>query len=364
MTERTELDREAMAMICAAMACTTNQAMGLWDQLCRLTTQRASGPVADLGSAHDAPDGNLRAAQSGDSSAPGAGVHPTPPPASDVSAIAPTDWRLALAHALSTLEIGRQFIDTNQQERDNWKGHARIVEDEIKAALAAAPATSPQTGHLDCLAARKAGGTGPICVKCNTGYPEECLWLRKAPGASEQQEAVAWLLLDQRFRAPDDGEDYERVVLPSEIEPTELERFKKAGRADPLVLAAPPRNTVFTEPHAGAWRWIEDACDKLRRANGQLPTGCVLWGEIDSLLSGVPCPQEDLGFDSPADREARRTEERRIPADAAQDLLTALQRIVALSQGYPLLQAELDIPLALAAIAKATQSPMNLDESK
>jgi len=35
------------------------------------------------------------------------------------------------------------------------------------------------------------------------------------------------------------------------------------------------------------------------------------------------------------------------------ELLLALKRVVELSQGYPLLQAELDIPLAVAAIEKA-----------
>jgi hypothetical protein len=38
---------------------------------------------------------------------------------------------------------------------------------------------------------------------------------------------------------------------------------------------------------------------------------------------------------------------------AAPELLEALKRIVSLSAGYPLLQAEMDIPLALAAIARA-----------
>lgn len=44
---RTELDREAMALICASMACTTNQAMGLWDQLCRMKDQLVPAPVVD-----------------------------------------------------------------------------------------------------------------------------------------------------------------------------------------------------------------------------------------------------------------------------------------------------------------------------
>lgn len=59
------------------------------------------------------------------------------------------------------------------------------------------------------------------------------------------------------------------------------------------------------EPHNGAWRWIADAVKVLRAAPR---IDLTEWdAEVQALLSGVPCPQEDLGFDSPADRAARLT---------------------------------------------------------
>lgn len=74
-----------------------------------------------------------------------------------------------------------------------------------------------------------------------------------------------------------------------------------------------------------AYAWIDDASDRMRRAKAWLdvaadsgidakdemglPTpnaeGCALLAaEIDSLLSGVPTPNRDLGFGSPADKAA------------------------------------------------------------
>ncbi len=56
--------------------------------------------------------------------------------------------------------------------------------------------------------------------------------------AEKQDKArvVAWLLTDQRCRAVDDCEDFERVVLRDEISVIELERFQRAGRAERLIL--------------------------------------------------------------------------------------------------------------------------------
>jgi hypothetical protein len=53
--------------------------------------------------------------------------------------------------------------------------------------------------------------------------------------------------------------------------------------------------------------WIEEACKVLRTAAiAQGVPGSALRLEIDTLLSGVPCPPTDLGFNSPADQQARR----------------------------------------------------------
>jgi hypothetical protein len=61
-------------------------------------------------------------------------------------------------------------------------------------------------------------------------------------------EPVAYLLLDQGCRAPDDCEDFERVVLPSEITPEELKRFQDAGRCSPLYAAPTAQPQPQPEP--------------------------------------------------------------------------------------------------------------------
>ena len=74
-----------------------------------------------------------------------------------------------------------------------------------------------------------------------------------------------------------------------------------AGRGTPSAIAAPT---------AGAYRWIEDASRLLKLWLQAAPSAAAepmdrLMAETDSLLSGVPCPQVDLGFNSPADNAAR-----------------------------------------------------------
>lgn len=62
-------------------------------------------------------------------------------------------------------------------------------------------------------------------------------------------------------------------------------------------------------PTMGAYRWI-DAAVKALQYQHKRPQDPGVWEEIDKLLSGVPCPQVDLGFDSPADRAARSSTRR------------------------------------------------------
>lgn len=57
--------------------------------------------------------------------------------------------------------------------------------------------------------------------------------------SQNQGEPVAYLLLDQGCRGPDDCEDYERVEFPIDLSADELARFIKAGRATPLYAAQP-----------------------------------------------------------------------------------------------------------------------------
>jgi hypothetical protein len=55
----------------------------------------------------------------------------------------------------------------------------------------------------------------------------------------------------------------------------------------------------------GVYNWIRAAADVLRASLRDSDVS-LKWGkEINELLSGVPVPNEDLGFNSPADRAAR-----------------------------------------------------------
>ena len=71
-----------------------------------------------------------------------------------------------------------------------------------------------------------------------------------------------------------------------------------------ILLSAWPSERV-AQPHAGAFVWIKTASAALRAVQKAHPIDDKLHAQIEELLMGVPCPQEDLGFDSPADRAAR-----------------------------------------------------------
>lgn len=62
----------------------------------------------------------------------------------------------------------------------------------------------------------------------------------------------------------------------------------------------------------GDYAWIKEACELLRawyrtKDGDSSEAFAKRIADTDSLLSGVPCEQEDLGFDSPADRAVRST---------------------------------------------------------
>lgn len=58
-------------------------------------------------------------------------------------------------------------------------------------------------------------------------------------------------------------------------------------------------------PLASTYRWIEEATPFLRDLWKSMPESSAK-SALDSLLMGVPCEPQDLGFDSPADKFARR----------------------------------------------------------
>jgi hypothetical protein len=72
---------------------------------------------------------------------------------------------------------------------------------------------------------------------------------------------------------------------------------------DLMQAALPATPSASASPGAtpGAYRWIEEATRILKSV---APVRGHHTG-IDDLLSGVPCPPQDLGFNSPADRYAR-----------------------------------------------------------
>lgn len=57
--------------------------------------------------------------------------------------------------------------------------------------------------------------------------------------------------------------------------------------------------------HSGAYRWIVVAAKLLKESRDGMGLERRFYDEVDRLLSGVPCPPEDLGFNSPADIAAR-----------------------------------------------------------
>lgn len=68
------------------------------------------------------------------------------------------------------------------------------------------------------------------------------------------------------------------------------------------VLAVLPEENAT----AGVFRWIKEAV-AIIKDEGPRSSRAELerYKRVEALLSGVPCPQEDLGFNSPADRAAR-----------------------------------------------------------
>ncbi len=106
------------------------------------------------------------------------------------------------------------------------------------------------------------------------------------------------------------------VALPSHVAHTD-HPLRHFDRTCPACLKEgeerfdkwSPPSTAATSG-SGPYRWIKDASDALKlwlEAAPPAADGAMarLMGETDSLLSGVPVPPEDLGFDSPADRYAR-----------------------------------------------------------
>jgi hypothetical protein len=76
-----------------------------------------------------------------------------------------------------------------------------------------------------------------------------------------------------------------------------------------------------------------------------------IWA-VEVLDGGAAALKVFVASAHPVEDAARSRANARLIA-AAPDLLAALKRIVSLCAGYPLLSAELDIPVAVAAICKA-----------
>lgn len=95
------------------------------------------------------------------------------------------------------------------------------------------------------------------CVGTHQGFSETAVaderalmaLLNEAAAALERPagEVRAWVLLDQHLRAPDDGEDFERVELAKDISAKELKRFRDAGRAEPLYAHPSPERAGGVE---------------------------------------------------------------------------------------------------------------------
>jgi hypothetical protein len=140
-------------------------------------------------------------------------------------------WEAALVATSAPGEpIPRKFLT-----RD---GTPRICEPEH--GHTAAPLSRPTDDVVREWMERHDIGTGHLS-EMREAFEDAQSWHRTL-ATSAPSEPTAWLLLlllDQHCRAVDDCEDFERVVLASEIKPAELKRFQDAGRATALHAAAP-----------------------------------------------------------------------------------------------------------------------------
>lgn len=120
-------------------------------------------------------------------------------------------------------------------------------------------------------------------------------------------------------------------VKPAGAQPPADENAEAVGRGAERQAGSIPApsarctlsHALRSEPTSAAYRWIEDACEAMRQALKAEQRGYqerqATAEKMNLLLSGVPVPNEDLGFDSPADRCANsatlRTECQHFPLD-------------------------------------------------
>ncbi len=86
----------------------------------------------------------------------------------------PMDVKSVLERARDMLCIGREWIDHSPEERDNWKGHADLVEQQITHCLTTLPSETALTKEMIDAGAQillqRFGGLGAFLVP---GHYEE-----------------------------------------------------------------------------------------------------------------------------------------------------------------------------------------------
>lgn len=198
-------------------------------------------------------------------------------------------------------------------------------------------------------------------------YGRKCAELAAAPvDATGGEEAVAWLPAAERFvkaliesdRLDHEDDQSDEAGVLYDLACIEYNESKRAMKE--AYLAAPQPVASAPEPSAGVFRWIEDAVKLLKavRASEAGGIGCHEvegrnWFDAqDTLLSGVPCQQEDLGFGSPADKAAsarpdqRDAERYRKARDGLRDLLRPTGPVMTFAEVDAYYDAALGLPVA------------------
>lgn len=112
-----------------------------------------------------------------------------------------------------------------------------LYDDVVSARITPEYKAAQKIKNMDARTMLDAVADAPVAL-ANFGPNGPTHWSSSgAPVDERAANVIAWLLLDQGFREPDDFEDFERVVLASEITEEELARFKKDGRATALSIA-------------------------------------------------------------------------------------------------------------------------------
>lgn len=163
----------------------------------------------------------------------------------------PAGWKLVPVEP--SLEMWKVLVCWTESE------NARRLYRAILAVAPQPPAVQPAAGDiLAPLQTAEGVHANMLAGKIAKISMAQCARTHGVPAGDVAMPVVAWHLVDQRCRAPDDCEDYERLALQSEIDSPELNRFLDAKRATGLIFkpdalaAMAAKDAELAEAKAGA----------------------------------------------------------------------------------------------------------------